>query len=207
MSFEPVVARSERAGRTRAATHASGPELNRPPRCCSYSFFPSALPPLLRSRIHPAPAFLVSRDSVVARLIKMNYTEGMGDLNVLVMYYLAILFRVAAYLGLVAFNRDKRALPSFFDMIVEDIVTPFRELVVDLTLIGAVIPTNIRRNGIGASIRRGLGVSDQQAQQRVLDAANEVMRERVRGGTEEVGLDDLAEGDVDMRVSAAADEV
>lgn len=66
------------------------------------------------------PTFLKGSDSVVARLVKLNYTEDMYALNVMLMYYLAFIFRVIAYGGLVGFNRDKRSLPSFFDMIVED---------------------------------------------------------------------------------------
>ena len=130
------------------------------------------------------PSFLKGDSSVVARLVKLNYTEGIHDLNVMVMYYLGIMFRIAAYVGLIAFNRDKRSLPSFFDMIVEDILTPVKEIIVDLTLLRGGRGVT----GLGASVRRGLGVSDEELVRRISENGDDARAMETLGDIEQSEL-------------------
>ena len=143
------------------------------------------------------PTFLKGSDSVVARLVKLNYTEEMQGINIMVMIYLAIIFRIVAYLGLIAFNRDKRSLPSFYDIIVEDIFTPLRDLAVDLTMMGSPAQSS---TSLGASIRKGLGVTVEEEERikrelRTVAAQDEETLMNGEGRGREGGSFDMEDGE------------
>ncbi|GMI46325.1 hypothetical protein TrCOL_g9564 [Triparma columacea] len=142
------------------------------------------------------PNFLKTSDSVVARLVKFSYTEGMADLNIYVMYYLAIIFRIVAYIGLVSFNRDKRSLPSFFDLVVEDIFTPLKELMIDLTMVNGPAAAN----GFGKSVRKGLGVTAEEEAQFERRSQMNLLDLETSEGSGENGIEQTA-----MRISTHAE--